>query len=67
MQNSLPALEEVVAIVEQREAQSIAQETDKRRMRLTGKVLSAEETKKSVQCDFMGASKLPGGSLGAAF
>lgn len=59
MQNSLPALEEIISIVEHREAAAIAQETDRRRMRLTGKVQTAEETLRSVQSDLMGSSGLP--------
>lgn len=59
MQDTLPILEEVIAITEADENNKIAAEVDKRRMRLSGTPLSAAETRKLVQRGLMANSRLP--------
>ena len=60
MQNTLPALVEIITIVEADEAKAIATEADKRRLRLTSTPMSAADTVKAVQREMLPTSNLPG-------
>lgn len=56
----LPTLLEVVSIIEKEECQAIEAEIKKRRQRLGGQTMSANETKKAVESEKMKGSRLVG-------
>jgi superkiller protein 3 len=60
LSNSLPTLLQILEITEREEDRRISTEVDKRRQRLGGARLTADETRKAVKREIMADSKVPG-------